>query len=60
MCTRKFRCPQTGCPPRIFTERLLDRVEPYARKTTHLHEVLELVQRVAATLTHARHAYASA
>jgi len=40
---RKFRCPQRECPRRIFTERLPDLVEPYARKTTRLHEVLELV-----------------
>lgn len=40
---RKFSCPQNECPRRIFTERLLDLVEPYARKTTRLHEILELV-----------------
>lgn len=40
---RKFRCPGTGCPRRIFTERLPSLVEPYARKTTRLHEVLALV-----------------
>lgn len=40
---RKFRCPQKGCSRRIFTERLPDLVESYARKTTRLHEVLELV-----------------
>jgi len=40
---RKFRCPQKGCPRRVFTERLPDLVEPYARKTARLHEVLELV-----------------
>jgi transposase len=40
---RKFRCPQTGCSRRVFTERLPDLVKPYARKTTRLHEVLELV-----------------
>ncbi|MBA2443216.1 MAG: ISL3 family transposase [Rubrobacter sp.] len=40
---RKFRCPEEGCPRRIFTERLPDLVESYARKTVRLHEVLELV-----------------
>lgn len=40
---RKFRCPHRECPRRIFTERLPDLVEPYARKTVRLHEVLELV-----------------
>ncbi len=40
---RKFRCPQKGCPRQIFTERLPDLVESYARKTVRLHEILELV-----------------
>jgi transposase len=40
---RKFRCPQKGCPRKIFTERLPDLVESYARKTVRLHEVLDLV-----------------
>ena len=40
---RKFRCPQQGCPRKIFTERLPGLVEPYARKTMRLHEILELV-----------------
>jgi len=40
---RKFRCPQKGCPRQIFTERLPDLVESYARKTVGLHEILELV-----------------
>ena len=40
---RKFRCPQEGCPRRVFTERLPDLVESYARKTVRLHEVLEAV-----------------
>ncbi len=40
---RKFRCSQKGCPRQVFTERLPDLVEPYARKTVRLHEVLELV-----------------
>jgi transposase len=40
---RKFRCPNAECPRKIFTERLPDLVEPYARKTVRLHEVLELV-----------------
>lgn len=40
---RKFRCPHKECSRRVFTERLPDLVKPYARKTTRLHEVLELV-----------------
>jgi transposase len=40
---RKFRCPQKRCPRQVFTERLPDLVESYARKTVRLHEVLELV-----------------
>jgi transposase len=40
---RKFRCPHKECSRRVFTERLLDLVAPYARKTVRLHEVLELV-----------------
>jgi transposase len=40
---RKFRCSQTGCSRRIFTERLPSLLDPYARKTTRLHEVLALV-----------------
>ncbi len=40
---RKFRCPHRECPRKIFTERLPDLLEPYARKTTRLREVMELV-----------------
>jgi len=40
---RRFRCPEPGCPRRIFTERLPSLVEPYARKTTRLYEILRLV-----------------
>lgn len=40
---RKFRCSRKECPRQIFTERLSDLLEPYARKTVRLHEVLELV-----------------
>lgn len=40
---RKFRCPHRRCPRKIFTERLPALVEPYARKTVRLHEVLEMV-----------------
>lgn len=40
---RRFRCSRPECPRRIFAERLPDLVEPYARKTVRLHEVLELV-----------------
>ncbi len=40
---RRFRCSCSECPRRIFAERLPDLVEPYARKTTRLHEILQLV-----------------
>ena len=43
LSVRRFRCSETGCSRRIFTERLPSLVEPYARKTTRLHEVLKLV-----------------
>jgi transposase len=39
---RRFRCTDSGCPRRIFAERLPSIVEPYARKTRRLHEILEL------------------
>ena len=40
---RRFRCTDAGCPRRIFAERLPSVVEPYARKTTRLREILRLV-----------------
>lgn len=40
---RRFRCPEPSCPRRIFAERLPSVVEPYARKTTRLREILLLV-----------------
>lgn len=40
---RKFRCANRGCARKIFAERLPLVVEPYARKTTRLREVLLLV-----------------
>ena len=39
---RRFRCKAAGCPRKIFAERLPSVVEPYARKTTRLHEILRL------------------
>src|SRR5829696_3240241 len=39
---RRLRCADSGCPRKFFAERLPSVVEPYARKTTRLHEVLEL------------------
>src|SRR5215213_1164258 len=39
---RRFRCTDSGCPRKIFAERLPSFVEPYARKTRRLHEILEL------------------
>jgi transposase len=43
LCVRRFRCPDAECPRSIFAERLPSLVEPYARKTARLNEVLELV-----------------
>jgi len=43
LLVRRFRCCAPECPRRIFAERLASVVEPYARKTTRLHEVLRLV-----------------
>jgi transposase len=40
---RRFRCSAPECPRRIFAERLASVLEPYARKTTRLHEILRLV-----------------
>lgn len=40
---RRFRCPGNSCPRRVFAERLPSLVEPYARKTVRLGEVLLLV-----------------
>jgi transposase len=43
LLVRRFRCSAPECPRRIFAERLASVVEPYARKTTRLNEVLRLV-----------------
>jgi transposase len=43
LLVRRFRCSAPQCPRRIFAERLACVVEPYARKTTRLHEILRLV-----------------
>lgn len=40
---RRFRCTDSECPRQIFAERLPSVVKPYARKTTRLHEILNLV-----------------
>lgn len=40
---RRFRCSEACCPPRIFAERFPSVVEPYARKTVRLQEILLLV-----------------
>jgi len=40
---RRFRCSRSECPRRIFAERLPSVVEPYARKTARLREILRLV-----------------
>src|SRR5918911_591004 len=43
LLVRRFRCSVPECPRRIFAERLPSVVEPYARKTTRLQEILRLV-----------------
>ena len=40
---RRFRCSEACCPRRIFAERFPSVVEPYARKTVRLQEILLLV-----------------
>ena len=40
---RKFFCRTLTCAQRIFTERLPGVVEPLARKTIRLHDVLRLI-----------------
>lgn len=40
---RRFFCPNPECPRQIFTERLPSVVEPYARRTTRLTDVLTLI-----------------
>jgi len=40
---RRFRCSDLRCPRRVFAERLPKVVEPYARKTIRLQEILLLV-----------------
>ena len=41
LTVRKFVCGQVGCPRQIFTERLPDLVQPYARMTNRLREALQ-------------------
>jgi hypothetical protein len=43
LLVRRFRCSAPQCLRRIFAERLASVVEPYAPKTTRLHEILRLV-----------------
>jgi zinc-finger of transposase IS204/IS1001/IS1096/IS1165 len=43
LLVRRFRCSAPACPRPIFAERLASVAEPYARKTTRLHELLRLV-----------------
>lgn len=40
---RKFVCTTPSCPRSIFTERLPDLIEPYARKTTRLIQSLQAI-----------------
>ena len=41
LTVRKFVCCTTDCPRKIFTERLPTLVQPYARMTTRLSELLQ-------------------
>ena len=41
LTVRKFVCGKETCPQRIFTERLPDLVQSYARMTNRLREVLQ-------------------
>jgi transposase len=41
--TRKFFCQRLNCPKRIFCERLPGVVATYARHTTRLNQLLELI-----------------
>jgi hypothetical protein len=41
LTVRKFICGTPECPRKIFTERLPDLVQPYARMTNRLSEVLQ-------------------
>lgn len=40
---RRFRCPEPSCTRSMFAERLPSVVEPHARKTARLQEILLLV-----------------
>src|SRR5947199_10490803 len=42
LTVRKFVCHAPDCPRKIFTERLPDLVQSYARMTTRLREVLQM------------------
>ena len=41
--TRRWFCPDPACSRRVFAERLSGVVEPHARRTTRLSEVVEAV-----------------
>src|SRR6266702_8734683 len=43
LTVRKFVCSTQACPRRIFTERLPDLVQSYARMTNRLSEVLQIL-----------------
>src|SRR5213078_1337472 len=40
---RKFRCDTTDCPRRIFAERLVPFIEPWARMTTRLSKTIQAI-----------------
>ena len=40
---RTFRCDTTDCPRRVFAERLVPFIEPWARMTTRLSQTIEAI-----------------
>jgi transposase len=43
LCVRKFFCRNTSCPRKVFTERLPDLVQPWARVSNRLLEELKAI-----------------
>ena len=43
LSVRKFRCETADCPRQIFTERLAPFLKPWARMTTRLSHMIEVI-----------------
>jgi transposase len=43
LCVRKFFCRSSSCPRKVFAERLLDLVRPWARVSNRLLEELKAI-----------------